>query len=532
MIHFNYQSQLKLMATFSNLLSKILNISLFLVAFMLFNLNLSAQPGSIEWEHNYGGSEGETANDIQTTDDGGYIVAGQSDSADGDVSENNGDDDYWIVKLDGSGNIEWEGNYGGSARERAYSVQQTDDGGYIVAGDSESDDVDVSGNNGEYDYWVIKLDSTGNIEWEENYGGSDFDRAESIQQTSDGGYIVCGESNSDDGDVSDNNGEDDYWVLKLGSSGIIEWEENYGGSYTDNANSILQTDDGGYIVSGYTNNSGSDLDYLVIKLDNSGGIEWDKNYGGSDNDGATSIQATNDGGYIVAGGSTSSDGDVSFNYGGADYWIVKLNSSGVIEWENSYGGNFRDEPQSIQQTTDGGYIIAGGSMSDDGNVSSNNGLEDYWVVKIDGSGNIEWEETYGGIAFDTPDSVKQTDDGGYIVAGNSLSADGDVGGNQGTVDMWIVKIEGSGTMGTSNDVLDSDLKIYPNPTRKNITVENIGSQEPQNAILRDISGRMISQQEIDNPSSFQIKLEQETGIYIIELKYANGNRTFQKVLKE
>ncbi|UCH15292.1 MAG: hypothetical protein JSV22_04830, partial [Bacteroidales bacterium] len=231
----------------------------------------------IEWQKSLGGSCGDEAHSIKQTSDGGYIVAGLSCSNNGDVSENNGNYDYWIVKLTSTGEIEWQKSHGGNEAEWAYSIQQTSDGGYIVAGVSQSNDGDVSGNHGTYDYWIVKLTSIGVLDWQKSLGGSDEDMAYSIQQTSDGGYIVAGRSESSDGDVSGNHGSSDFWIVKLNPSGEIDWQRTLGGSGDDYANSIQQTTDGGY---------------------------------------------------IVAGGSNSNDGDVSGNHGYGDYWVVKLTSTG------------------------------------------------------------------------------------------------------------------------------------------------------------------------------------------------------------
>ncbi len=231
--------------------------------------------------------------------------------------------------------IEWQKCLGGSAWDWTVSIQQTRDGGYIVAGYSYSNDGDISGNHGNYDYWVVKLNSAGAVIWQKSLGGSSWDRGYSIQQTSDGGFIIAGESWSNDGDVSGNHGWCDYWVVKLNSAGDIVWQRSLGGS------------------------------------------DWDEAY---------SIQQTTDGGFIVAGDSWSNDGDVSGHHGtpsgSSDYWVVKLNSAGAVIWQKSLGGSDGDEARSIQQTSDGGFIVAGWSDSNDGDVSGNHGGHDYWVVKL------------------------------------------------------------------------------------------------------------------------------------------------------
>jgi hypothetical protein len=419
---------------------------LLLLLTLILSFSAFAQP-TIEWQRSLGGSYWENAYSIQQTTDGGYIVAGWSDSNDGDVSGNNGISDFWIVKLDASGNISWQNSLGGSLYDVAYNIQQTTDGGYIVAGWSESNDGDVSGNNGGYDYWIVKLDAVGNLSWQRALGGSDFDLAYSIQQTTDGGYIVAGYTDSNNGDVSGNNGGKDYWIVKLDASGNLSWQKCLGGSGDEGASSIQQTTDGGYIVAGWSESNDGDVsgnngthDYWIVKLDASGNLSWQKSLGGSNTDLAYSIQQTTDGGYIVAGYTDSNNGDVSGNNGGVDYWIVKLNASGNIIWQRSLGSSGLEVAYSMHQTTDGGYIVAGWSDSNDGDVTVNNGGNDYWIVKLDASGNISWEKSLGGSGNEVAYSIRQTTDGGYIVAGWSDSNDGDVSGSNGFEDFWIVKL--------------------------------------------------------------------------------------------
>ncbi len=343
--------------------------------------------------------------------------------------------------------IEWQKCLGGTNDDRAYSIQQTSDGGFIVASITGSNDGDVSGNHGYDDAWVVKLNSSGNIEWQKCLGGTSYDVANSIQQTSDGGFIVSGYTGSNDGDVSGKYGATDYWIVKLNSSGDIEWQKCLGGIYDDFAYSIQQTNDGGFIVAGFKESNESDMsgnhgaiDALVVKLNSSGDIEWQKCLGGTDYDSAHSIQQISDGGFIVAGRTRSNNGDVSGNHGACDAWVVKLNSSGDIEWQKCLGGTDNDYANSIQQSSDGGFIVAGETKSNDGDVSGNHGVYDYWVVKLNSSGDIEWQKCLGGTDYDYAYSIHQTSDGGFIVAGNTASNDGDVSGNHGASDAWVVKL--------------------------------------------------------------------------------------------
>lgn len=422
---------------------RVLVFSTILLLGLILDNGIFAQP-NLEWEKSYGGSGWERAWCIQQTTDAGYIVVGSSTSSDGDVESNNGGTDYWILKLNAAGNLERKKNYGGAELDMAWSVQQTTDGGYIIVGSSKSNSNVVEKNG--LSTWVLKLDMTGNLEWEKHYGKAGVYVGTSIQQTTDGGYVITGHAPSDDGDAGRNIGEADYWILKLNKAGEIEWEKKHGGSGVDMAASIQQTKEGGYIIAGYARSNNGYLkesngkhDYWILKLDTTGDIEWKKNYGGSGVDMATSIQQTTDGGYIVVGNTRSDDRDVGSNKGGFDCWVLKLDTAGNLEWKKSYGGVVNDEAYSIQQTVDGGYIMAGLSLSNAYNEKSNRGF-DYWILKLDTIGNLEWQQNYGGSDWERAEAIQQTTDGGYILAGSSKSNDGDASKNNGGFDYWIVKL--------------------------------------------------------------------------------------------
>ncbi len=303
--------------------------------------------------------------------------------------------------------IEWEKSIGGPGWDEAYSIQQTTDGGYVVAGDNSG---------------MIKLDGLGNIEWQKLPGGE----ATCVKQTKDGGYIAILQN---------------YRVGKLDSLGTLEWERFFGNSYSATATSLQQTTDDGYIVAGYFGGN-----YLIEKLDVLGNLMWQKSLGGSGLDRASSIQQTTDGGFVVAGSSNSSDGDVTGNNGTWDYWIVKLNPFGTIEWQKSYGGSQSERGNSIQQTTDGGYIVAGESSSMDGDVIGNLHIRNYWIIRLDPQGSLVWQKSYGGSYQDSPYSVHQTTDGGFVVGGYTDSTDGDVTGMKGQMDYWIIKLDPQGNL--------------------------------------------------------------------------------------
>jgi hypothetical protein len=406
----------------------------------------------LEWQKALGGSNSDYAYDIAQTSEGSYIVVGETSSNDGNVSGNHGSADAWAVKLNFSGAVEWQTCLGGSSGDWAYSVQTTDGGGCILAGATSSNDGNVSGNHGSADAWVVKLNFSGAVEWQRCLGGSGWDEARSIKQTSDGGYIVAGTTNSNDGNVSGNHGSADIWVVKLNSSGSIEWQKCLGGSGWDEGWSIQQTNDKGYVVAGSTNSNDGDVsgnhgssDFWVVKLDLTGAIQWQKCLGGSSDDETRSIKQSSDGGYIVAGTTNSNEGNVSGSHGGSDFWVVKLDSAGVIQWQKCLGGSDLEEACSIMQTVDGGYIVSGTTNSNDGNVSGNHGMLESWVVKLDPVGSIQWQKCLGGSSDEDARSIRQTVDSGFIIAGSTQSSDGDVLGYhlESGGDIWVVKISSS-----------------------------------------------------------------------------------------
>lgn len=327
--------------------------------------------------------------------------------------------------------VGWAATYGGVNYDIGRSIQQTSDGGYIVTGETDSFGA------GEDDIWVLKLRLDGAVEWQKTYGGKHFDSAEAIQQTGDGGYIMAGETNSFGA------GRRDLWVLKLEPGGAVEWQKTYGESGYDPPQSIQQTTDGGYIVAGETDSFGAgEEDFLVLKLRPDGTVEWQKTYGGGNFDKATSIQQTGDGGYIVAGMTES------FAVGGGyipDTLFLRLGPEGTIEWQKVYGDIDFDMTYSVRQTSDGGYIVAGstgyvwGSRVDTiATIGSH-----AWVLKLRSDGTADWQKTYAKGNFDRATSIQLAGDGGYIVAGETNSF--------GTrhADFWVLKLRPDGTINPS-----------------------------------------------------------------------------------
>lgn len=493
--------------------------SFLLIAFSA--LNAQTVP-SIQWQKALGGNGGDKATSIQQTSDGGYIMAGGSTSNNGDVTGNHGDTDYWIAKLNALGTIEWQKSLGGTTDDIASSVQQTSDGGYIIAGETYSSDGDVTGYHLNGDYWIVKLDSSGNLQWQKTLGGTEYDVANSVKQTSDGGYIVAGETSSSDGDVIGNHGNSDAWIVKLDTSGNIQWQKTLGGSSYDRANAIQQTSDEGYIIAGAAASTDGDItvnhgieDFWIVKLDASGILQWQKSLTGNLADSAESIQQTSDGGYIVAGGSNSINSEFPVTFGISNYCVAKLNANGSTVWQKYFGGSNNDYAYSTQQTSDGGYIVAGAAVSSNGNVTGSHGSSEYWIIKLDASGDQQWQKALGGSSFEEAYAIQQTADGGYILAGSAASTDGDITGNHGNADAWIVKLS-SGQLSTAEHNLINNPELYPNPAKDFVNLDHL----PQGSIVEifDLSGKVIFNKK-DNTGNIRINTSSFTnGVYIIKVQ--------------
>lgn len=373
-------------------MKKLIALLFLIVHFTLCIVHCSAQ--EIEWQKSFGGSFRDKAYCIKQTSDNGFVATGYTSSNDGDVTGNQlYDADFWIVKIDSIGALQWQKCFGGSNIETAWAIDQTTDGGFVVAGVTVSNDGDVSGNHGLNDLWIVKTDNSGNLQWQKCLGGSGYDGAYDVQQTFDGGYIIAGHTSSTDGDVTGNPGGYKAWIVKLDSASILQWEKCFGTTGNDWAKSIKQTSDGGYIIAGATGITSNA--FMIVKIDSSGNQQWQSLLGGSSSDIANSVHINSDGSYIIAGSTSSNDEDVSGNHGNSDFWLVKLGTTGSLLWQKCFGGSNSDQANSIQQTSDGGYIIAGDTWSNNGDVSGNHDINDLWIIKVDSAANLQWQKCLG-----------------------------------------------------------------------------------------------------------------------------------------
>jgi hypothetical protein len=498
---------------------KMRNFTVILSLFLTSILSAQTAP-SIQWQKSMGGSNVDMFHFVEQTSDGGYIISGSTFSNNGDLTGNFGSRDAWILKLSFNGSIELQKSLGGSQAELFQSIRETSDGGYILAGGSTSVDGDLTNNNGLEDYWIVKLDSVGNIEWQKSMGGSDRDIAQDILQTSDEGYIIAGTSYSIDGDILGSHGGSDIWIIKTNSTGNIQWQKSLGSSSAEEVQSIQQTSDNGYIIGGTTGNiADGDVtqiyggtDYWIVKLDSDGNIQWQKSLGGTGFDVVHSIQQTFDGGYIVAGVYERAIPPYALN---SDYGIIKLASNGDIQWQKFFGGSNSEVANSIQQTADGGYIIAGFSNSNNGDVLGNHGNSDFWILKTDNTGTLQWQKSLGGTGNESAGSIRKTVDGGYIIIGYSSSNNGDVSGNHGNIDGWIVKL-GPQQLGISESQKMNQPNLYPNPAKDFFYVDHLPKGTVMDII--DMSGRkLLSKKNNEEKIKINTSIFSE-GIYIVQIK--------------
>jgi hypothetical protein len=379
---------------------------------------VGAEPSWIEWSKTYGGLEDDGAFHlvyVVETSDGGFTVASNTESFGA------GNFDFWLIKTDAYGNMEWNQTYGGTDFDVAFSLVQTSDGGYALAGQTKSFGA------GNFDFWLIKTDAYGNMEWNQTYGGEHSDLAYSLVETSDGGYALAGGISASSGEGSD------FWLVKTDAEGTMQWNQTYGGEKNEGAYSLIETFDGGYALCGYTTSfGGDDADFWLVKTDASGNMEWNQIFGGEKTDMSESVVQTSDGGYALVGTTES------FASGWKECWLIKTDILGSIEWDRTYGGENADWGHSLIITSDGGFAIAGESDS------FGAGGYDFWLVKTDELGFIEWSRTYGGPERDSAESLVQTSDGGYVLAGFTLSF-GYVGSDiYLESDIWLVKTDEQG----------------------------------------------------------------------------------------
>jgi hypothetical protein len=525
--------------------------------FFLFLVTSSiafAQPG-IEWQRTIGGNNVDAFKKAIALSDG-YLLSGQSQSnISGDKTINGfgGLSHTWVLKINVNGEILWQKAYGGDGGEYNYDVIKTDNNGFLISNISWSN---ISGNKtensrGEGDYWLVKIDELGTIEWQKTIGGSGSEFDMMTIPCTDGGYFVGGSSRSPiSGEKTENfRGfsalNADFWVLKLDEDRNIEWQRTIGGEDEDLFKTVCQTNDGGFLIGGRSrsnigfekseNSRGNSHDFWILKLSPQGVIEWQKTIGSTDTDLLSDMLITPENDILVGGisaGLVSGDKTVASN-GLSDFWLLKLNSTGDILWQKSIGGNDQESLFRMSQTIDGNFLLSGSSRSSiSGDKTSNSrGLSDYWVVLIDTDGNIIGQKTIGGNDNEAGTNIIEISGGGYFVAGSTFSGiSGDkTEASRGQSDYWVLKLE-SNSLTFSNPIL-AGYKVFPNPTTELVNI-NFDKEFSGTIIQTDALGKEIKQVYFSDVKNVAFHLIGENGVYYLTFLTHSGEKESCKVIKK
>ncbi|MCK4585347.1 T9SS type A sorting domain-containing protein [candidate division WOR-3 bacterium] len=474
---------------------------LFTVAVVMFLLgsNLYAQAPDTLWTKTYGGPFPDYAGEVELTSDGGYIIAGLA-------SLGAGMGDCYIVKTDSLGDTLWTKTYGDTNYDWCYSIQQCEDLGYIISGATWSFSADSQ------DLYLIKTDAIGDTIWTRIYGGIGEEFGASVRQTIDGGYIVVGKT------TSYGAGMEDVWLLKTDEFGNIEWTQTYGGAGPDIGVSVQQTTDSGYVIAGYTASVDSfdSFNVYLLKTDENGDTLWTRTIGADRHDIGTTVQQTADGGFILAG--------YTYSYGSGltDIYLIKLDSSGDTIWTKTYGGSEEDHAYSVQETSNGEFIIAG--------VTSSYGVggADVFIVRTDEDGIIKWTKTIGGTSADMGYSVRETTDGGFVIAGWTRTF------GLGMEDYYLIRLAPDvGIDEGENEVQirKERLTVSSNPFAIATRIQLLDACKGKEIILTvyDASGRLVKSVKLTT-STYQLGADLVSGIYF--LKFAIGeHKEIQKLIK-
>jgi Secretion system C-terminal sorting domain len=466
-----------------------------LIASILFALNSEAQT---IFQKVFGGTAMDEGRSVNQTSDGGYFIAGTT------TSYGAGGRDILVIKTTEAGDTVWTKTFGGASdNEYGFCAQPTSDGGYIISGVASSF-ADFAG-----DIYLIKLNTDGDTIWTKTYGGIGYEWGASVQQTSDDGYIICGQT------PAFGAGGFDTYLIKLNATGEITWTKTYGGSAQELGFTVQQTSDGGYLIAGLTDSFGAGAnDFYLVKTDEIGTLVWSKTYGESGTESSIVALQTSDGGYIIGGTTENTLGPL-----GPNMCLIKTNSTGDTLWSKQYGGSLIDECYGVRQTLDGGYIMSGKSFS-----FSTSGDYDAYIIKVNGAGDTQWSKTYGesgsGAANDIGYSIQQTTDGGYIIAGESVLG-------AGIKNAYLIKTDANGQSGCNEEDANTvTTNFFPQVTTPTTLVASGGSMtQPATLVGTGIMQDNLCATLVESAkSTHEIFLYPNPFEHIVNLTMPNGNK--------
>jgi hypothetical protein len=532
---------------------------LFTGYFLCISLLLLAQDYQLTWQNCFGGSEPDWAYDM-TAVGNGYLIVGGSTSTDGNISGNIGMGDGWMVKVDSNGIMEWEKSIGGTNGDYIFRIIPTLNDNFYLLASSSSSDVDISYDPypDSEDFWIVKIDIDGNIIWDKIVGGSYGDIIWNGSPTLDGGIVAVGWTYSTDGDVSVSYGGADTWAVKISSDGELEWDYTIGTDWIDKGQAILATADGGYLIASTssihddaignitcTPHSYGFFECVLFKLDSNLNVEWQRCYGGTDNDGVLGLLEVADG-YVFTGSVDSNDGDISGNHGDGDIWVVKIDFLGNIIWQKCLGGSRSEYANILYQTSNNEFIVAGSTRSNNGDVTGNHSMSEFdydiWFVKLSCEGELLYQQCIGGAGSEELYfGVVQKSDNNFVIAGQTdYGPSYDVGcaphGVYPDEDWWVFEIDLEDTTGIYEDIVMHDnLRVYPIPAKDYVTFEVQspkfkvqGSQSAQIYITNIIGQEVATKQIISEKTVFDLRNWQQ-GVYFYSLEM-EGKRYSGKVV--
>ena len=404
---------------------------------------LAYSPPVLEWQNCYGGSNTDLGSKIINAEGGGLWLLGNVDSQNGCVNAGHGSTDLWLTRIDEEGTIVWQKSFGGSSIDFGSSICLKNNK-LFIAGYSSSSNGDLTLNHGGFDAWLICVDTSGTLIWQRSIGGSGPDLIYAMIPTSDNALLLGGGSYSNDGNVSGNHGNQDFWLVKADANGTLLWQKSLGGSNLDVCYSLLEDSTGHLYAAGASNSSDGDIaqnrgnyDWMITKLDLAGNSSWVKTYGGSGFEAAQCMVQKDATTVLIGGYTNSTDGDISTAYGYSDAWYMTLSSSGTMLSEKSIGGSGSDNLFQITKTIDGGFLFCSGSSSTDNDLYNNQGQEDIWIYKVDRNFNPVWTESYGGSGNDRPTSILENAQDDIYFTGYTFSNNLNVSGNHGASDIWL-----------------------------------------------------------------------------------------------